>query len=111
MLGGGGYKKAKRPKKCIIKQRIKFDNETCLKNNKIISRLQQRLISEAHNVFTEEVNKIALMVNDDERLESFNTLTAEGFSETGPFMCLSNHAFWVFFPKCAKFNVDSKNEK
>ena len=37
-------------------------------NNEIISKSQQRLKSEAHNVYTEEINKIALRSNDDKRL-------------------------------------------
>ena len=32
---------------------------------------QQRLKSKAHNVFTEEIDKIALSSNDDKRLKSF----------------------------------------
>ena len=31
-------------------------------------KLQQRLKSEEHNVYTEEMNKIALSSNDDKRL-------------------------------------------
>ena len=35
-------------------------------------RSQQRFKTEAHNVFTEEVNKTALTFNDDKRLHSFD---------------------------------------
>ena len=37
-------------------------------NNRAILKSQQRFKSEAHNVYTEEVNKIALSSNDDKRL-------------------------------------------
>ena len=33
-----------------------------IKNNKLILKLQQRFKSERHNVFAEEINKIALKV-------------------------------------------------
>ena len=36
-----------------------------LKNNKSMLKTQQRFISETHNVFTEEIDKIALSSNDD----------------------------------------------
>ena len=61
-------KRAKGTKKCVIKIMIKFNNYTCLFNNEIILRKQQRFKSEAHNAYTEEVNKIALSSNDDKRL-------------------------------------------
>ena len=52
--------------KCIIKREIKFqDYKECLENNKTIMRLQQRFRSEAHNIFTEKVNRIAPCVNDN----------------------------------------------
>ena len=43
------------------------DSENCLLDNEIILKSQQRFKSEAHNVYTEEVNKIiltALMIKD-----------------------------------------------
>ena len=36
-----------------------------MKYNKSISKIQQWFKSENHNVFTEEINKIALSSNDD----------------------------------------------
>ena len=41
----------------------------CLENNQIIIRWQERAKSEPHNVFTEEVNKLALSAKDDKRLQ------------------------------------------
>ena len=37
-------------------------------NDKIILKSQQRIKSDHHKVYTEEVNKIALRSNDDKRL-------------------------------------------
>ena len=62
-------KKAKGTKKCVIKRRPKFnDYKNCLLNNEIILESQQRFKSEAHNVHTKEINKIALSNNDNKRL-------------------------------------------
>ena len=77
MGDGNSDKKAKRTKKCVIKRRLKFnDYKDCLLNNEIILKSQQRFKSEAHNVYTEEINKIALSSNDDKRLETFDRITS-----------------------------------
>ena len=48
---GNSDKKAKGTKKCVIKQRLEFnDYKDCLLNNEIILKSQQRFKSEAHNV-------------------------------------------------------------
>ena len=44
--------------------------------NKVILKSQQRFKSEAHNVDTEEVNKIALISNDDKRLQTYDRITS-----------------------------------
>ena len=41
-----------------------------IKNNKILLKSEQRLKSEGLNVFTEEINEIALSSNDDKRIQS-----------------------------------------
>ena len=64
-------KKAKGTKKCIIKKMIKFnDYKKCLLNGEIICKSQQRFISNKHDVFTEDVSKIALSNDDDKRIVS-----------------------------------------
>ena len=61
-------KKAKGTKKCVIKKMIKFnDYKKCLLNDEIILKSQQRFISNKHDVYTEDVNKIALS-NHDKRI-------------------------------------------
>ena len=62
-------KKAKGTKKCVIKKMIKFnDYKKCLLNDEVIFKSQQRFISKKHNVYTENINKIALSNNDDKRI-------------------------------------------
>ena len=64
-------KKSERTKKCVIKPELMFENyKDCLFNDKIILKSQQRFKSDHHNVYTEEINKIALSSNDDKRLQT-----------------------------------------
>ena len=76
MDDGSDHKKAKGTKKCVIKQKLMFENyKDCLFNNKTVYRSQERFKSYYHDVYTEEVNKIALSSNDDKRLQSFDRIT------------------------------------
>ena len=69
-------KKSKGTKKCVIKLKTMFENYTdCLFNDKIILKSQQRFKSYNHDVYTEEVNKIALSSDDDKRLQPFDRVT------------------------------------
>ena len=69
-------KKAKGTRKCIIKRRIMFeDYKDSLFNNNTILRSQLRFKSDLHNVYTEDVNKIALNSNGDKRLQTFDRVT------------------------------------
>ena len=62
-------KKAKGTKKCIIKKMIKFnDYKKSLLDDEVILKSQQRFISKKHDVYTENINKIALNDNDDKRI-------------------------------------------
>ena len=45
-----------------------------IKNNNLMLETQQRFKSERHNVFTEEINKIALSSNDDKRMQSIDSI-------------------------------------
>ena len=66
----------------LEKKEINIDSFFCYKrkhkefirNNKLILKTQQRFKSERHNVFTEESNKIALSSNDDERMQSIDSI-------------------------------------
>ena len=44
---------------------LKEGQQEFIKNNKLISKTQQRFRSEKHNIFTVEINKIALISNDN----------------------------------------------
>ena len=64
-------KKAKGTKKCVIKRMIKFnDYKNCLLNGEVVLKSQQRFKSKGHDVYTENVNKIALSSNDVKRIVS-----------------------------------------
>ena len=70
-------KNAKGTKKCVIKKMIKFkDYRKCLLNDEVILKSQQRFISKKHDVYTENINKIALSNNDDKRIISLNKITS-----------------------------------
>ena len=73
---GSDHKKVKGTKKCVIKQKLMFENyKDGLFNNKTVYRSQKRFKSYYHDVYTEEVNKIALSSNDDKRLQTFDMIT------------------------------------
>ena len=70
-------KKAKGTKKCVKKRMIKFDDyKNCLLNGEVILESQQRFISKGYNVYTENINKIALSSNDDKRIVSSDKITS-----------------------------------
>ena len=73
---GSNHKKAKGTKKCVIKQKLMFENyKDCLFNNKTVYRSQERFKSYYHDLYTEEVNKITLSSNDDKRLQTSDKIT------------------------------------
>ena len=112
---GSEDKKENGTKKCIIKRKLKFeDYQNCLeatqnsqknskikidvdslkndhkefiKNNKLILKIQQRFRSERHNVFTEEVNKIALSANDDKRIQSIDSIETYAYGASKKLIC------------------------
>ena len=70
-------KKVKRTIKFVIKRMIKFnDYKNCLLKDEVILKSQQRFISKKHNVYTENINKIALSNNDDKRIVSSDKITS-----------------------------------
>ena len=71
-----------------MKRIIKFnDYKNCLFKNEIILKLQQKFKSEAHNVYTEEINKIALSSNDDKRLQTFDRITSYPYGASAGKLC------------------------
>ena len=72
---GDEQKKVKGTKNCVIKRELMLENyKYGLFNGEVILKSQQRFESDHHNVYTEEVNKIALSINDDERLQTFDRI-------------------------------------
>ena len=83
-------KKAKGIKKCIIKRRLTFENyKDSLFNNKTILKSQLRFKSDHDDMYTEEVNKIALNSNDDKRLQTFDRVTTYPYGTNAFKVCES----------------------
>ena len=75
-------KKTKWTRKCVIKQKLMFENcKDCFFNNKAICRSLQRFKSYYHNVYKEEVNKIALSSNDDKILQRSDRITTHPYGK------------------------------
>ena len=83
-------KKDKGTKKCIIKWELMFENyKSCLFNGEVILKSQQRFKSDHHEVYTEEVNKIALNSNDDKRLQTFDRIMTYPYGANALRVCES----------------------
>ena len=77
-------KKAKGTKKCVIKIMIKFnDYKNCLLKDEVVLKSQQRFRSNGHDVYTENINKIALSSNDDKRLTASDKITSYPYGYKG----------------------------
>ena len=77
-------KKAKGTKKCVIKRMIKFnDYENCLLKDEVLLKSLQRFISKKHDVYTENIDKIALSNNDDKRLIDPDKITSYPYGYKG----------------------------
>ena len=88
MDDGGSDKKAKGTKECVIKQILKFnDYKDCLLNNETVLKSQQIFKSERHDVYTEEINKIALISNDDKRFQTFDRITSYPYGTSAGKVC------------------------
>ena len=70
-------KKAKGTKKCVIKKMLRFeDYKKCLFSNEKVLKSQQRFKSENHEVYTENINKIALSCDDDKKIVTSDKITS-----------------------------------
>ena len=77
-------KKAKGTKKCVIKKMLNFeDYKKCLFDNERTLKSQQRFKSENHEVYTENINKIALSSNDDKRIVASDRITSDRYGYCG----------------------------
>ena len=97
---GNNHKKAKGTKKCVIKQKLMFQNfKDCLFNNKNVYRSQQRFKSYNHDVYTEEVNKIALNANVDKIPKTFDRIMTYLYGANAFKVCESEMLKDLFFGK------------
>ena len=60
-----------------------------LSNNKVIMRSQKRFKRDHHDMYTEEVNKIALNYTDDKRLQTFDGITTYPYGSNAFKVCES----------------------
>ena len=113
MDDGSEHKKTKETKKRIVKRkrRLIFKNyNDCNFNNKTILKSQQRFKSDHHNVYTEQINKIALS-NDDKRLQTFDKITTNPYGTNAFKICekemLSKHKWLILIimPMKTKENI------
>ena len=82
---GTVIKKAKGTKQMYNKTNTLFsDYKNCLLNNEINLKLQQ---SEAHSVYTEEINKIVLSSNGDKRLQTFDKIASYPYGTSVEKVC------------------------
>ena len=76
--------KAKGTKKCVIKKIIKFnDYRECLLDDEVILKSQQGFISKKHDVYTANINKVALSNNEDKRIVSSNKISSYPYGYKG----------------------------
>ena len=81
--------------------------------HKNVYRSQQRFKSYNHDVYTEEVNKIALSSNDDKRPQTFDGITTHPYG-TNVFKVCENEMLVVknlFFEKLLQSSVTTINIK
>ena len=62
------------------------DYKKCLLNDEVILKSQQRFISKKHDVYTENINKIAVSNNDDKRIVSSDKITSCLYGYKGEIM-------------------------
>ena len=63
---------------------IKFnDYQKYLLNDEVILKSQQRFIIKKHDVYTKNINKIALSNNDDKRIVSSNKISSYPYGYNG----------------------------
>ena len=87
--------------------------KNCLFNNKTVYRSKERFKSYNHDVYTEEVNKIALSNNDDKRLQTFDGITRYPYGLNSLKVCESEMLMVkdLFFEKLQWNSVTTINTK
>ena len=104
-------KKAKVTKKCVIQQKLMFENyKDCLFNKKTIYGSQERFKSYYHSMYTEEVNKIGLSSNDDKRLQTFDGITTYPYGTNGMMKKQSQNIKMINFDDYVNENKTEHNK-
>ena len=62
-----------------LAQIVLKNHKQFIKNNKSKLKTQQRFKSERRNIFTEEINKTALISNDDKRMQSIDSIVTYAY--------------------------------
>ena len=75
-------KKAKSTKKCVVNKMLRFECKKCLFSNGNVLKSQLRFKSENHEVYTENINKIALSCDDDKRIVTSDRSTSYPYGYT-----------------------------
>ena len=109
---GHDHKKAKFTKTCVMKQKLMLQSfKDFLLNNKNVYRSQQRFKNYNHDVYTEEVNKIALSSNDDKRLQTFDRITTYPYGTNAFKECESKMLEVKITIKYSIATISIKNDK
>ena len=82
-------KKARRTRKTVTKKTLSlYHYKNCLFNNKVVKCTQYRIKSTFLSLETVQINKIALKINDDRGLRSFNDITTYRYGTSAFMVCL-----------------------
>ena len=58
-----------------------------MKSIKLISKARKKIKKERHNVFIEEINKIALSSNDEKRMQSIDSIETYAYGTSKDLIC------------------------
>ena len=67
---------------------LKEDQRKFVEKTKLVLKTQQRFKSKRHNVFTEEINKMALISNNDERIQSIDSIETYAHGMSKDLICM-----------------------
>ena len=74
------------------------DYKDSLFNDEVMRKSQLRFKRDCHDVYTENINKIALSSNDDKRIQTFDKITTYPYG-TSVFKVCENEMINVYNPK------------
>ena len=66
---------------------LKENHREFRKTNELISKSQQKIKSKKRNIFTKEINKIALSANDDERMQWIDSKETNAWETSENLIC------------------------